>query len=502
MSLTVGAFQEKGAEEEQPDIVMMDSKLHRDTSGPPTSSNNDEATRDFEPNKTDVAESKSKISEEEEEIAEDKKSTRLVEDNVGDKIDSYQADRQRDSRFDRDEADDDDDEPTSQLIDFSMPHTLRVRSERKRKREKKRRNELNQGLDALTSLLYNIEPELRFGVKASSADKISSNKMQMRGGTSEQTSSDVDRAENAITNRVDLINYAVDVMRRLHHENEARKRFIADLSASADLSKIAIPSVAANRGVPIPDVRADRASPSERGALGRSGDAANPRNLPHLGGELSLDALTNHEALSTKQPSSTNRLSSIFGLNTAAPSVSALSLQADPLIAAALARVNPKTGCNNREELVALWRNLEAGLPQQPLFPSMTGMNMQNTARSLYASAPRRDAALGAQDQVGLLRLLSNQLQGLADPASVSPDLAALLAFRDLSGTRTAAPDLTVSTSIRRPEPSDAFIQQALVDNAARQELLAARLLRWGGSSGATFDGSSPPASRPPGRQL
>lgn len=75
------------------------------------------------------------------------------------------------------------------------------RSERKRNREKNRRNSLNYRLEALAALLFKIDPTLKSG-----------------------------KGDNAIMNRVNLIQSTVQTLERIYKENEDRKLLITDLS--------------------------------------------------------------------------------------------------------------------------------------------------------------------------------------------------------------------------------------------------------------------------------
>jgi len=89
------------------------------------------------------------------------------------------------------------------------------RSERKRHREKKRRNDVNKGFDELMSLLLEIDPDVRAEVEEKSR------RGQFKGVLA--------ASEDNLLSRVDLISRAVDVLRRLHRENEERKLIIAAL---------------------------------------------------------------------------------------------------------------------------------------------------------------------------------------------------------------------------------------------------------------------------------
>ena len=85
------------------------------------------------------------------------------------------------------------------------------RSERKRHREKKRRNDVNKGFDELMELLIEIDPVVR----AEHQDRA------RRGiaGT----------ADDHALSRVELINRTVEVLHRVHKENEERKLIIQQL---------------------------------------------------------------------------------------------------------------------------------------------------------------------------------------------------------------------------------------------------------------------------------
>lgn len=87
------------------------------------------------------------------------------------------------------------------------------RSERKRQREKQRRFDLSNAFDELAAFINQVEPE------AGDLD-LDSKKKRKKSGESEDTS--------GIT-RLDLIGRAVKIMKRLHRENEERKRIIASM---------------------------------------------------------------------------------------------------------------------------------------------------------------------------------------------------------------------------------------------------------------------------------
>lgn len=107
-----------------------------------------------------------------------------------------------------------------ELEDYLSPGDVAKlsRSERKRHREKKRRSDVNKGFDELTSLLLEIDPTVR-----AEADERA-----CRG----QWKGNIGAQEDNILSRVDLISRAVDVLRRIHRENEERKQIIASLNRS------------------------------------------------------------------------------------------------------------------------------------------------------------------------------------------------------------------------------------------------------------------------------
>lgn len=91
------------------------------------------------------------------------------------------------------------------------------RSERKRHRERKRRSDVNKGFDELMSVLLEIDPDVR----AEAEEKAI--KGQWKGIGRDGSS------EDNMLSRVELIGRAVEVLRRVHTENEERKQIIATL---------------------------------------------------------------------------------------------------------------------------------------------------------------------------------------------------------------------------------------------------------------------------------
>jgi hypothetical protein len=109
----------------------------------------------------------------------------------------------------RDNGDDD---------DYFSPEDLSKlsRSERKRHREKKRRSDVNKGFDDLMNLLVEIDPKVR----------IEAEERARRG----QWKGSIGAQEDNLLSRVDLITRTVDVLRRVHQENEERKVIIMELA--------------------------------------------------------------------------------------------------------------------------------------------------------------------------------------------------------------------------------------------------------------------------------
>jgi hypothetical protein len=87
------------------------------------------------------------------------------------------------------------------------------RSERKRQREKQRRSDLSNAFDELAAFIVQVEPE------TAEAD-ADAKKKRKKSSEGDDTS--------GIT-RLDLIGRALRIMKRLHRENEERKRIIAGM---------------------------------------------------------------------------------------------------------------------------------------------------------------------------------------------------------------------------------------------------------------------------------
>jgi hypothetical protein len=115
----------------------------------------------------------------------------------------------------RDDTDDDsgDDLPSAEEL------SKMTRSERKRHREKKRRNDVNKGFDDLMTLLLEIDPDVR----------LEAEERARRG----QWKGSIGAQEENLLSRVDLISRTVQVLSRVHRENEERKLIIESLTTAA-----------------------------------------------------------------------------------------------------------------------------------------------------------------------------------------------------------------------------------------------------------------------------
>ena len=102
---------------------------------------------------------------------------------------------------------DDDEEPSGEGTE------TKKRSERKRQREKQRRLDLSNALDELAAFVIQVDPE------PGDAD-LEMKKKRKKSGEAEDSS--------GIT-RLDLIGRALKLMKRLHKENEERKRIIVNM---------------------------------------------------------------------------------------------------------------------------------------------------------------------------------------------------------------------------------------------------------------------------------
>ena len=113
------------------------------------------------------------------------------------------------------EDDDDDDDDDDDVLDPAQLASL-SRSERKRYREKKRRSDVNKGFEDLMALLLEIDP----AVRAEAEERARRGQWKGTVGASQ---------DESLLSRVDLIARTVNVLRRLHDENEQRKLIIGQL---------------------------------------------------------------------------------------------------------------------------------------------------------------------------------------------------------------------------------------------------------------------------------
>lgn len=108
---------------------------------------------------------------------------------------------------DEDQAQSDDsDDNVQNIID-------QTRMERKRQREKKRRTDVNKGLEQLMNVIFMIDPELK-------AEADERHKRSHRAQTEPES----------MISRVELINSAIATLLRIHQENEERKMVVSQLS--------------------------------------------------------------------------------------------------------------------------------------------------------------------------------------------------------------------------------------------------------------------------------
>lgn len=107
--------------------------------------------------------------------------------------------------------------------------------ERKRVREKQRRDLLKSGLDDLAIWLAQIDPSLHGG----SRKKEDGGDAASMSGTS-SWATDVNFPKTGLdtmTNRVELIQCTIKVLKKLHQENETRKQILRTLGSSKGLNR-------------------------------------------------------------------------------------------------------------------------------------------------------------------------------------------------------------------------------------------------------------------------
>ena len=93
-------------------------------------------------------------------------------------------------------------------------------AEHKRNREKQRRSELNETLDDLSELVFQIDPALRSG---RAAEEVGMEDQQLISAG----------RKNTITNRTELIQCTVRLLKRIHAQNQEKDKIIAEFGVSA-----------------------------------------------------------------------------------------------------------------------------------------------------------------------------------------------------------------------------------------------------------------------------
>jgi hypothetical protein len=154
---------------------------------------------------------------------------------------------------------------------------MMTRSERKRHREKKRRSDVNRGFEDLLGLLVEVDAGVRIEVEEERLRRAQARGEAVhpaagQGGPSSPSSPSLLLAEENLLSRVDLIDRATNVLRRIHRENEQRKVLIDQLifqqrlrvnpsSSSASTAAASSASMASRALNPLPSVLVE--SPSQ-----------------------------------------------------------------------------------------------------------------------------------------------------------------------------------------------------------------------------------------------
>lgn len=136
-------------------------------------------------------------------------------DGSGDEPDSFHIAEERSSTRKRPLLEDE-----SELLPMPPPpkKSAATSAEHKRNREKQRRSELNETLDDLSELVFQIDPALRSGRAEEVA--IEDQRMMSPG------------RKNTITNRTELIQCTVRLLKRIHAQNQQKDKIIADLGGA------------------------------------------------------------------------------------------------------------------------------------------------------------------------------------------------------------------------------------------------------------------------------
>lgn len=108
---------------------------------------------------------------------------------------------------------------------------LKDRQEKKRNREQQRRNALNDGLDRLLELIFEIDPNLK------AEAEIRARQSSYRGR--------VPNIEHSLLSRVEILDHGIMTLRRIHRENEDRKLALAHIVKEDPSAVPAVPAAAA-----------------------------------------------------------------------------------------------------------------------------------------------------------------------------------------------------------------------------------------------------------------
>lgn len=127
------------------------------------------------------------------------------------------------------------------------------RSERKSIREKRRRNELNEALDSLASVLNMINPDMECSYLSHSCLSIPRKRMKPEASIN-------------ITNRVDLINYASKVLKRMHEENGKRSHAISSIAPQSLQTNNLLAGISVDASRHLDGLRSLRKSPGSLAA--------------------------------------------------------------------------------------------------------------------------------------------------------------------------------------------------------------------------------------------
>lgn len=109
------------------------------------------------------------------------------------------------------------DKPSTSEEHKEAEDSVESKTERKRNKERRRRNQVNEGLDRLTSLVFVVDPPLKAAAKERALKNHSGSRKP--------------KTESQLLSRVELLVVLADIMARIHRDNTARKMFIACFAA-------------------------------------------------------------------------------------------------------------------------------------------------------------------------------------------------------------------------------------------------------------------------------